>query len=92
MGHKRERVFACIIAIAGWYLIYPPATYTSAGAYSHTAFSQWSIDGSYGTVADCDAAHDRDLNGMQGLKQSSADFLQTRAGECIKSYDPRLAY
>ena len=84
-----ERVIPCIIAIAGWYLIYPPTTYT-ASVYSHAAFSQWNVDGSYGTAADCVAAYYGDLYGIQGLQQNSPDFLQTQAGECVRSTDPRL--
>ena len=85
-----ERGLACIIAIAGCYLIYPPANYISTGAYSHSAFSQWNVDGSYGTAADCVAAYYGDLYGIQGLQQNSPDFLQTQAGECVRSTDPRL--
>ena len=63
-GNMKQCVFACIIAIAGWYLIYPPATYQGSSPYSHTAFSQWNVDGSYGTSADCEAAYHRDLYGL----------------------------
>jgi hypothetical protein len=38
---------------------------------------QWNIDASYGTLADCHDAHHSDLNALQGLEQSSHDFLQT---------------
>jgi hypothetical protein len=61
------------------------------GTYSHSALAQWSIDGSYGTAANSVAAYHSDLDGLQGLKQNSPDFLQTQAGECVRSYDPRLA-
>ena len=64
--------------------------------YGHgDLFSQctriWSIDGSYGTADNCVAAYHSDLDGLQGLKQNSADFLQTQAGECVRSTDPRLS-
>jgi hypothetical protein len=38
----------CILAIAGWYLLYPPATH-KGNPESYTTLSQWNIDGSYGT-------------------------------------------
>jgi hypothetical protein len=71
-------------------LLYPPATH-KGNPDSYTALSQWNIDGSYGTAADCDAAHLDDLNALQGLEQNSRDFLQTQAGRCVASDDPRLA-
>ena len=80
---------ACILAIAGWYLLYPPATH-KGNPDSYTALSQWNIDGSYGTAADCHEAHHSDLNALQGLEQSSRDFLQTQAGRCVAADDPRL--
>jgi hypothetical protein len=80
---------ACILAISGWYLLYPPATQGNPEAY--TALSQWNIDGSYGSAADCHEAHRDDLNALQGLEQNSPDFLQTQAGRCIAADDPRLA-
>jgi len=83
-------VFACVLAIAGWYLLYPPATHKSS-LDSYTSLSEWNIDGSYGSAPDCDEAHHNDLNALQGLAQNSLDFLQTRAGRCIASDDPRLA-
>ena len=81
---------ACILAIAGWYLLYPPATY-KGNPDSYTALSQWHVDGSYSTVADCDAAYHDDLNSLVGSRQNSNDFLQTQAGRCIAVDDPRLA-
>ena len=81
---------ACIIAIAGWYLLYPPAT-NNGNPDSYTALSEWNIDGSFGTAADCHEAHHGDLNALQGLEQNSRDFLQTQAGRCIAADDPRLA-
>ena len=77
----------CIIAIAGWYLLYPPATQKS-GSDSHTP-PKWVVDGSYSTAADCDQAHYDDLNALQGLAQNSRDFLQTQAGRCVAADDPR---
>jgi hypothetical protein len=56
---------ACIFAIAGWYLLYPPATHTG-NPDSYAALSQWNIDGSYGTSADCHEAHHDDLNASSG--------------------------
>ena len=85
-----KRSFACIIAIAGWYLLYPPAIHKGSPD-SYTSLSQWNIDGSYGTAADCDAAYRDDVNALQGLTQNSLDFLQTQAGRCVASDDPRLA-
>jgi hypothetical protein len=82
--------FACIIAIAGWYLIYPPATH-KGDPDSRVSLSKWQIDGSYGTAADCDAAHRSDLNSMLGLKQKSHDLLQRKPADGIASDDPRLA-
>jgi hypothetical protein len=49
------------------------------------------IDGSYGTATDCHQAYHDDLNALQGLEQNSPDFLQTQAGRCVASDDPRLA-
>jgi hypothetical protein len=80
----------CILAIAGWYLLYPPATH-KGNPESYTTLSQWNIDDSYGTLADCHDAHHSDLNALQGLEQSSPDFLQTQAGRCLAADDPRLA-
>jgi hypothetical protein len=81
---------ACILAIAGWYLLYPPATH-KGNPESYTALSQWNIDGSYSTATDCHEAHDSDLYALQGLEQNSRDFLQTQAGRCVAADDPRLA-
>jgi hypothetical protein len=81
---------ACIFAIVGWYLLYPPATY-QGNPDSYTSLSKWVIDGSYGSAADCDEAHLSDVNALQGLDQNSADFLQTQAGRCTAADDPRLA-
>ena len=58
---------------------------------TYTALSQWIIDGSYGSAADCDEAHHSDLNALQGLTQNSRDFLQTQAGRCVAADDTRLA-
>ena len=85
-----KHVIACIIAIAGWYLLYPPAT-NNGNPDSYAAMSEWNIDGSFGTAADCHEAHHGDLNALQGLEQNSRDFLQTQAGRCIAADDPRLA-
>ena|SRR5947209_4326355 len=68
-----NRSFACILAIAGWYLLYPPATH-NGNPDSYTALSHWHIDGSYGTAADCHEAHYSDLNALQGLEQNSRDW------------------
>jgi hypothetical protein len=81
---------ACIFAIAGWYLLYPPATQQSAPD-SQVSLSKWEIDGPYGTAADCDAAYRDDLNSMVGLRQNSNDFLQTLAGRCVAFDDHCLA-
>ncbi len=81
---------ACIIAIAGWYLLYPPATQKS-GPDSYPALSQWHIGGAYGSAADCAEAHRSDVSALQGLDQASSDFLQAQAGRCIAADDPRLA-
>jgi hypothetical protein len=86
MKHK----LACIIAIAGWYLLYPPVTRNS-GPDSYPALSRWHIDGSYGSAADCHEAHRSDLNALQGLKQEPHDFLQVQVGRCVATDDPRLA-
>jgi hypothetical protein len=48
-------------------------------------------EGSFGTAGDCHEAHYGDLNALQGLEQNSHDFLQTEAGRCIATDDPRLA-
>jgi hypothetical protein len=85
-----NRACACILAIAGWYLLYPPAT-KMGNPDSYTALLHWNIDGSYSTASDCDEAHQIDLNALQGLEQGSRDFLQTQAGRCIAADDPRLA-
>jgi hypothetical protein len=85
-----NRALVCALAIAWWYLLYPPATQKS-GPDSYTSLSTWNIDGSYGTAADCDAAYHDDLNSIVGLKHSSPDFLQTQVGRCVAADDPRLA-
>ena len=85
-----NRTLACVVAVAGWCLLYPPAT-LKGNPDSHTSLSKWEIDGSYSSAADCDAAYHDDLNSMVGLRQNSNDFLQTQAGRCIPSDDPRLA-
>jgi hypothetical protein len=87
---KMKRALACVLAIAGWYLLYPPASLKN-DPDSPASLSKWEIDGSYSTAADCDAAYRDDLNSMVGLRQNSNDFLQTQAGRCIASDDPRLA-
>jgi hypothetical protein len=92
-----KRELACtLLAIAGWYLIYPPVTDRGL-PNCQASLSRWEIDGSYGTAVDCDAAYHSDLSSM-GLDANRADsedahnaFLQTRAGRCIASDDPRLA-
>jgi len=58
------RSFACIIAIAGWYLLYPPAIH-KGNPDSYTALSQWNIDGSYGSAVDCHEARRDDLNALR---------------------------
>jgi len=63
-----KHALACIIAIAGWYLIYPPASHKGS-LDSYTAPSQWNIDGSYGTAANCHGAHYSDLNSLQELER-----------------------
>jgi hypothetical protein len=83
-------ILAYILAIAGWYLLYPPATHMG-NPDSYISLSKWEIDGSYGTAADCDAAYHDDLNSIVGLGHDSPDFLQTQAGRCIPSDDPRSA-
>jgi hypothetical protein len=85
-----NRSMACALAVAGWYLLYPPATHKS-NPDSHISLSQWTIDSSYGSAADCYEAHRGDLNAMQGLEHNSRDFLQTQAGRCVASGDPRRA-
>ena len=34
----------CVLAIAGWYLLYPPSTH-KGNPESYTTLSQWNIDG-----------------------------------------------
>jgi hypothetical protein len=82
-----KRGLGCILAVAGWYLLYPPATHRG-NPDSYTTLSQWNIDGSYGTVADCNAAYRDDLDWMAGLSRNSHDLLQTQAGRCVASDDP----
>jgi hypothetical protein len=84
------KLLARAIAIAGWYLVYPPATERS-DSDPQASLSTWNIDGSYSSAADCYAAYHDDLNSMVGLKHNSRDFLQTQAGRCIASDDLRLA-
>jgi len=84
-----KRPLACVLAIAGWYLLYPPATH-KGNPDSYTELSQWNVDGSFDTAAHCNDAYDNDLKALQGLEQNSRDFLQTQAGRCIASDDPRL--
>jgi hypothetical protein len=59
-----HRLLACILAIAGWYLINPSAT-QKGGPDSYTSLSKWVIDGSYSSAADCDEAHRSGLNALQ---------------------------
>jgi len=84
-----KHAFACTLAIAGWYLLYPPATH-KGNPDSYTPLSHWNIDGAYGSAADCHEAHLDDLNALQGLDRNSRDFLQTQAGRCVMADDPRL--
>jgi hypothetical protein len=83
-------------AIAGWYLLYPPVNHNGS-PNSQASLSRWEIDSSYGTAADCTAAHHSDLSAMRSVKSSGSDedaenaLLQTRAGRCIRTDDPRLA-
>jgi hypothetical protein len=60
-----SRPLAFVLAIAGWYLLNPPANH-HGNPDSHQALSQWNIDGPYGTAADCDVAYHDDLNSMIG--------------------------
>jgi hypothetical protein len=83
------RALVCVLAIAGWYLVYPPAAH-KGNPDSYTALSQWNIDSSFGSAADCYAVHHSDLTALQGLAQNSRDFLQTQVGRCIAADDPRL--
>ena len=83
-----KHALICLLAIAGWYLLYPPAIHRG-GPESYASLSQWKIDGSYATPAECDSAHQDDLSRLQGLAQNSPDFLQTKAGRCVASDDPR---
>ena len=92
-----KRGLVCVFAIAGWYLLYPPASLQN-DPDSPASLSKWEVDGSYGSAADCEAAHSDDLNGMLGLAKDSHDseegreaFLQTQAGRCVAADDPRLA-
>jgi hypothetical protein len=87
----------CVFAIAWWYLLYPSARH-KGGPDFQSSLSSWVIAGSYGAAADCDAAHRDDLNAILGLAENSHDaedgreaFLQTQAGRCIASDDPRVA-
>jgi hypothetical protein len=61
-----KQVIGCILAIAGWDLLYPPAIHRGSQE-SYTALSGWNIDGSYGSSADCDEAHYDDVNGAAGI-------------------------
>jgi hypothetical protein len=72
-----NRAPACILAIAGWYLLYPPAAH-SRHPESYNTLSEWNIDGSYGSAPDCHEARQNDLNALQGLEQDSPDFLTPR--------------
>jgi hypothetical protein len=92
-----KRSLACIIAIAGWYLLYPPVNHNGSPD-SQASLSKWEIDSSYGMVVDCTSAHRSDLSAMRGgngnpgnSEDAENAFLQTRAGRCVRSDDPRLA-
>ena len=65
-----KRALPGALAIAGWCLIYSPAT-LKGDPDSQASLSNWEIDGSYGTAGDCDAAHRSDLNSMLGLEENS---------------------
>jgi hypothetical protein len=43
-----KHAFACILAIAGWYLLYPVATHKGSPD-CYPALPQWDIDSSYDT-------------------------------------------
>jgi hypothetical protein len=85
-----KRGLVCVFAIAGWYLLYPPASLQN-DPDSPASLSKWEVDGSYGSAADCDAAYRDDLNSMARLGQNSLDFLQIQVGRCVAADDPRLA-
>jgi hypothetical protein len=89
--------FACILAIAGWYLLYPPVNHNGFPDLQ-ASISKWETDSSYATAVDCTTAHRGDLSAVRSGKVNPADsedahnaFLQTRAGRCVRSDDPRLA-
>jgi len=85
----RVKLLTCVIAIAGWYLVYPPA-YEHSDSDPTASLSNWIIDGSYGNAAECDDAYYSDLNSMVRLIDDSSDFVQTQAGRCVPSDDLRL--
>ena len=85
-----KRKLACTPATARWYLLYPPAG-QKTDPDSLAQLSKWVIDGSFGTAADCEAAHLADLSAMLGLvEKARKDFFQTQAGQCVAADDPRL--
>ena len=49
---RMKQAFACILGIGGSNLLYPQAHY-KANLDSYTALSEWNLDGSYGSAADC---------------------------------------
>ena len=79
-----KRALCCILAIAWWYLLYPPVIH-KGNPDSYTAPSRWIIDGTYATKADCHEAHDGDLRALQGLDQSSPDFCKPKPADASRS-------
>jgi hypothetical protein len=65
--------FACILAIAGWYLLYPPVTHQGDRDFQ-ASLSKWEIDSSYSSAAGCRAARMIDLNNAM-LELHSGDVL-----------------
>jgi hypothetical protein len=80
-----------------WYLLYSPATQNN-GPDSYLALSQWHIDGSYGSAANCAAAHRSDLSALQGrLREEptgppAANHFDEAEGQGGSGYCPLLMH
>ena len=92
-----KRALSCILAIAGWYLLYPPVNHDGS-PYAQAPLARWEIDSSYGTAVDCNEAHHSDLSAMRSGESDSDSrddaynaFLETRSGRCVRSDDTRVA-
>ncbi len=91
-------VHAAALALTGWYLVIPPAQNTEDPRVDAEApLSQWQVESSYDTAAQCEAARAEARKPIrwpaeQGkfAKLDAYDNLAHEMATCIATDDPRL--